>query len=135
MERVRVLIANEPRAYREVLALVFQEMQVQADVSCIEPEDLDQEIERLNPHLVICSWLTQMVEAAQIGWLLLYPDGENRAVISMLGQRTELTDADMSDILSLVDQSSGLAQAGACEVGRSFEFQERFLKGRVCWAG
>ncbi len=38
MERARVLLANEPPAYREVLALVLQEMRVPADVSCVEPE-------------------------------------------------------------------------------------------------
>ncbi len=135
MARARVLIANEPPAYREVLALVFQELQLQADISCIEPEDLDEEIERLSPHLVICSRLTQMVETAQIGWLLLYPDGETRAVISMLGQRTELNDSDLNDILSLLNQSSELAQAGTGQVGHGCEVQERFLKGRVSWAG
>ncbi len=115
MERVRVLLANEPPAYREVLALVFQEMQLPADVSCVEPEDLDGEIVRLSPHLVICSRLTGMLDAARIGWLLLYPDGETRAVLSMLGQRTELTDTDFNDLLVLVERTSDLAQAGTRE--------------------
>ena len=119
MERARVLIANEPPAYREVLALVLQEMRVPADVSCVEPEDLDDEIARLEPHLVICSRLTGMLDAARIGWLLLYPDGETRAVLSMLGQRTELTDPDLDDILSLVERTSELAQARTGEARRS----------------
>ncbi len=59
MARARVLIANEPPAYREVLALALQEMRVPADVTCVEPEDLDSEIVRLAPHLVICSRLTK----------------------------------------------------------------------------
>ena len=109
MGRARVLIANEPPAYREVLVLTLQKMRVPADVSCVEPEDLDGEIVRLSPHLVICSRLTAMLDAARVGWLLLYPDGETRAVLSMLGQRTELTDPDFNDILSLIERTSELA--------------------------
>ena len=110
MDKVRVLIANEPSAYREVLALVFQKMQLPVDVSCVEPEGLDDEIVRLAPHLVICSRMTEMLDAALIGWLLLYPDGEARAVISMLGQRTEQTGTGLNDILSLVERTSEMAQ-------------------------
>ncbi len=119
MERVRVLLANEPPAYREVLTLVFQELQLPADVSCVEPEDLDGEIVRLSPHLVICSRLTGMLDAARVGWLLLYPDGETRAVLSMLGQRTELIDTDLNDILALVERTSELAQADRGEASPS----------------
>ncbi len=128
MERVRVLLANEPPAYREVLALVFQELQLPVDVSCVEPEDLDDEIVRLSPHLVICSRLTGMLDAARIGWLLLYPDGETRAVLSMPGQRTELTDTDLNDILALVAQTSELARGGEGEAGPSLLDSARKLQ-------
>ncbi len=106
---MRVLVANEPRVYREVLAGTLREMCLSVEVSCVEPDELDHEILRLKPHMVICSRLTSMVEAAGIGWLVLYPGGENRAVVNILGQRTTIPDMQFTQLLQLVDQTAQLA--------------------------
>jgi hypothetical protein len=62
MEKMRALIANEPRVYREVISDVLMRLRPLIEVfCCVEADDLDREVARLGPHLVICSRLTDSV--------------------------------------------------------------------------
>src|SRR5690348_11650951 len=55
MNSIRILVANEPRAYRDVMAAAFQILCPQHEVISIVPEELDTAVARLDPHLVLCS--------------------------------------------------------------------------------
>ncbi|MDQ3855611.1 MAG: hypothetical protein M3281_04365, partial [Chloroflexota bacterium] len=74
-------MANEPRCYREVVAATLGALRPGAEVISVEPTDIDAELARLDPHLVVCSRLTEAVETRAGAWVLLYPDGDNSAVI------------------------------------------------------
>jgi hypothetical protein len=37
-------------------------------------------------------------------WILLYPNGENRALISVAGRRNVVTSIALSDLLSVIDE-------------------------------
>src|SRR5918993_1166115 len=54
----RVLMANEPRAYREGIAAVISQLRPQGEIETVEQEGLDTFIERFLPHMVICSKAT-----------------------------------------------------------------------------
>jgi hypothetical protein len=56
---IRVLVALELRTYREAIARALQYSRPRAGVSVSDPEELDWEMERLEPHVVICSQSTQ----------------------------------------------------------------------------
>src|SRR5918993_5544117 len=51
----RVLMANEPRAYREGIAAVISQLRPEGEIETLEPEALDTSIERLSPDMGICS--------------------------------------------------------------------------------
>ncbi len=56
METVRVLVANEPRSYREAIAGVIRVVCGPfLEVLEAEPEGLDAAVLGVRPHLVICS--------------------------------------------------------------------------------
>lgn len=61
MEEVRALVANDPRIYREVIAAALRELRPLVEVVVAEPEELDREVERVRPHLVICNQATAIV--------------------------------------------------------------------------
>lgn len=111
MENLRVLVANEPRSYREVIASVLQEIRPSMHISCTEPDSLDTEVLRLEPHLVVCSQLTSIVETHPLGWILLYPDGYARAVVSVAGERTEYPNIEFHSLVAVVDQTASLVLA------------------------
>ncbi len=110
MENLRVLVANEPRCYRDVVAATLGVLRPGAEVTAVEPIDIDAELSRLRPHLVVCSRLTEAVEARAGAWVLLYPEGENRAVVSVDGQRTTQPNIRFDDLLRTVDRVALLLQ-------------------------
>ncbi len=99
---MRVLVANEPRSYRDVIAAALQSMRSSADVAIVEPERLDAEVTRRKPHLVLCSRLTAAA-GWSFDWVVLHPDGENRAEINVRGERRIVSDLDLDGLLAVFD--------------------------------
>jgi hypothetical protein len=102
---IRVLVANEPRAYREVIAAAFHELRPQIEVIAVEPGDLDAEVVRRHPHLVVCSLLTDMARTVALAWVVLYPGGEAWTVVGMAGQQTTRADIEFDDLVAILDQT------------------------------
>lgn len=111
---MRVLVANELCSYREAIAEVFKELRPHVEVRCVEPEDLDGEIVRVRPHMVLCSRLTEAVRSL-LAWVLLYPDGENRAEINSAGERTTLFDVQFDHLLAILDKIELLLRGTSVE--------------------
>ena len=110
MANTCIVVANEPRAYREALAAALHELRPHIEVICIEPDDLVGTVCQYSPRLVLCSRLTEAVERCSDAWILLYPNRENRAVISIAGRRTVVTDVEFSHLLAVIDELAPPAQ-------------------------
>lgn len=52
---MRILIANDPRVYREVIANALEKLRPLVEVHRAEPAQLEREARRVRPHLVLCS--------------------------------------------------------------------------------
>jgi hypothetical protein len=102
---MRILVANEPRAYREVIAGALQVLRPHHEVIVVEPENLDGAVVRLVPELVLCSRLTEVVETRPLAWAVLYPAMDTRALISIAGH-SHLVSADLpfTRLLSVIDE-------------------------------
>ncbi len=107
MEKMRALVANDPRVYRELISDAFRRMRPLIEVSAALPEELEEAVARVRPHLVICSsHLTAAARAACLAWVVLYPDGEDLAQIGGATGRTALlTGVGLDDLLSVVDEA------------------------------
>jgi hypothetical protein len=116
MEKVRALVANDPRIYREVIAAALRELRPLVEVVVAEPEGLDREVQRVRPHLVICSQATAIVRGGGcLCWVVLYPDGEDRVEVGAAGMvggaARLLTGVGVADLLSVVDETELLCRA------------------------
>ena len=98
-----VLLANEPRAYRESIAEVFRQLRPNAEVITAEPEELEARISGLAPDVVICSEVTDVVRERVPFWVELYPDYGARSVLSVQGRCTTIEEIRLSDLLSIID--------------------------------
>ena len=107
MNGVRVLVACELKSYREAIASAFRLLRPDVEVFEAEEEDLDREVRRLGPDLVVCSKLTAQVEDRAPNWVELYPDCGSRSVISLRGQRSTVEEIQLSDLLSAIDGANG----------------------------
>ena len=110
--RMRILVANEPRAYREAIAHAIQALKPGAEVIAVEPAALGFEIKRLTPQLVICSRVTPAVEEGVPAWIELYPEYESLARLSIGGKRLTVVGIKLEDLLSAVERAEDLGKAG-----------------------
>jgi hypothetical protein len=107
--RPRVLMANEPRAYREGIAAVIGQLRPAVEVETVEPNALDDSIERCVPDMVICSKATETLKGRVRVWVELYPENGTISVANIGGRRTEYTEIQLPDLLSIVDKAEELA--------------------------
>lgn len=77
----------------------------------VEPDDLDTATLSLQPHLILCSRLTEVVQTRPTSWVLLYPGGESHSVISVAGKQRLKTDLELDDLLAVVDETLLLARS------------------------
>lgn len=105
----RVLMANEPRAYREGIAAVISQLRPEVEITTVEPNALDASISRLAPDMVICSKATDMLKGRVRVWVELYPEHAARSVASIGGRRMEYAEIQLPDLLSIVDKAEELA--------------------------
>ena len=111
MNPTRVLLANEPRAYRDTIAVALRMLRPDADVIVAEPDVLDAAIVRHDPQMVVCSRLTETVEIRVPTWLVLYPEGERSALRYLHGERATVSDIELAEIAHLLDETCRTAQA------------------------
>ena len=110
MAGIRILVANEPRSYRDVLALAFRGLRPRAEVIVGEAAELDAEVVRHRPHLVRCSSAEGPEGSTPVGWVVLNPGGSARAVVSIGQRRITIAEVDLADLISLIDQTVRLAR-------------------------
>ena len=104
---LRVLLANEPRSYRESIAAVFRQLRPELLVKVVEPEALDGNVVSFDPHVVICSRATDVVRERVPVWVELYPELASFSVAHERGKRTEFAEMQLQDLLSVVDRAAG----------------------------
>ena len=107
-DRPRVLVAHEPRAYREALAAALAALRPEAEVLAVDPGALDRAVAAAAPDLVFCGALTPAVRAAAPAWAVLYPGGTPVVETSVAGERAALPDLGLEAALALLDRAAEL---------------------------
>ena len=106
METVRVLVANEPRSYREAVAGVLRAVCGPfIEVLEAEPEGLDAAVVGTHPHLVVCSLATPAVREAAGVWVELYPGHGSLSNVGFHSEVTAMDGMELPDILSVVERA------------------------------
>ncbi len=109
--RPRVLMANEPRAYREGIAAVIGQLRPGVEIRTVEPDAMDGSILRFSPDMVVCSKATDALRGRVRVWVELYPEHAAHSVASIGGRLMEYAEIQLPDLLSIVDRAEELAQA------------------------
>ncbi len=108
MNGPEILVANEPRVYREVIAGALGELRPHLGTVTLEPDELDAALRRDTPHLVVCSDLTPAIRAHASSWVLLHPGGAGFAAASIGGHERLLPAPTFADLLAFLDDALAL---------------------------
>lgn len=98
-----VLVANEFASYRESVAAVLRAMTRGVVVFEAESKDLNREVVRLRPDLVICSRVTSLVRDRVPNWVELYPERTTSSTFYVDGEKRAMEVVELADLLRAVD--------------------------------
>lgn len=102
-------MTNEPRSYREAIALALAASRPYAEVVTAEPEALDCEVRRFAPRMVICSRATALVKAEVPVWVELYCEHGPDSIVSFGGRHSTVTGVDLKDLIQIFDCTLSLS--------------------------
>lgn len=108
---MRVLVANDPLAYREVISASIRELRPSVVVCSMDPIHLDEEFLRLVPGLVVCSRATALIEKRAFAWVELYPEHTSGAVVSLAGEKMVFDSMPFDVLLSILDEAGRLYES------------------------
>ena len=100
-----ILLANEPRAYRESIALVLGQLRPNVEVITAEPEELEERVLRLAPEMVVFSEAPGLVRERVPVWVELYPEYGRRSVVGVGEERSTIEEIQLSHLLSVIDET------------------------------
>lgn len=101
---MRMIVANEPQAYRDVMAGAVRELRPHVEVVMVHPDDLNAAVQSLVPQVVLCSREATVVETVPLATIVLYPGGRSLAVVTVEGRRRTSTSLDFDAVLAIVDE-------------------------------
>ena len=104
-----ILLANEPRAYRESIAQVLGQLRPNVEVITAEPEELEERVLRLAPEMVVFSEAPGLVRERVPVWVELYPEYGGGSVVGLGEERSTIEDIQLSLLLCVVDHAERLA--------------------------
>ena len=107
---MRVLVAIEPRLYRDVIGRALRGLRPHLEVVVVEPEDLCAAVVRLEPELVFSDRADNLPEAGRFAWVEFRPYEQPPAKICLGGRWHELEEVELSDLLSVVDETEELVR-------------------------
>jgi hypothetical protein len=110
MDRPRIIVAPRLLSYREAVACALRALRPEVEVIDIDPEDLDSEVSRLTPQVVICSHATSAVRHIASSWIELYREHVDLlSYVSVGGEPPRVVDGmELADLLSIIDRALSL---------------------------
>lgn len=111
---VRVIVAygDDHRSYREVIAVAIRESLPDAEAVACGLDSLGAEIERLDPHVVVCEEPNIVGADSRPAWVELPVEPERPVRICIDGQRSEVANLPFGELLSVVDRAARFVPAG-----------------------
>lgn len=107
---MRILISNTPLMYRESLALAVHRHNPDFEVMITDPESLNGEAERFEPHALVRD--DDGVETGSpdgvVCWIGIMIDDHLKARVSVNGRVSEIHEVSVGELLSALDETDKL---------------------------
>lgn len=113
---MQLIVAIEPRSYRQVIGQAIQAIRPHVEVTILEPGTLGAGVRRLEPELVFAgqpdTFDASGSTTGRSAWVEFRPYEHPPARVSLGGRHWELEEVELENLLSVVDQTEELGQTG-----------------------
>jgi hypothetical protein len=110
--RVLVAFGDEHRAYREVIAAGIRILRPRADVAIATPTEIEGEIGRFDPQVVVCGQPGIADPGDVPAWVELPVEPQRPARIRVGGSRRAAVNLELEGLLAVVDEAEELVGKG-----------------------
>jgi hypothetical protein len=110
--RTRVLVAYEEdyRSYREVVAAGIRLLRPGAGVRTAAPAELEEELGRFDPHLVVCGVPGRPDRGDVLAWVELPPEVGRPGRVRVGGGQREAPGLTLEGLLEVLDEAEALVR-------------------------
>jgi hypothetical protein len=102
--RVLVAIEDDYRSYREVIAAGICVLRPRTEVETAPMRELEEQIERFDPQLVICSRPNTLASRRCAGWVELALDPTRPTKICVAGRYSKRTNPAIDVLIAVIDE-------------------------------
>jgi hypothetical protein len=108
---MRVLIAITPAMYQQILALFLKERRPSAEAETTDLANLNPEVERFGPDLLICHKTSTEVRKGVFSWIEIRYTDSMDAIVSIERKATRIEDVKIEDLLATLHETEELVSA------------------------
>ena len=110
--RLLITAEDEHRAHRELLGTVIKKVRPRLEVVVSRFGELERELERLEPHVVICGrFCPAEPDGDTLAWVALSLDPNQPTKVRVGENRWAIHNPSLEDLLSVIDEAERLARS------------------------
>lgn len=113
-DEIKILVSFEDgyRSYQEVIAATIRILRPRAEVATSDRDALEEELERFDPCVVICSCSKPLHISDVAAWVELSLDPTSPAKVCIGGLYLEQRNPDLESLFAIIDKVELLVQQG-----------------------
>lgn len=115
--KMKILVANTPRMYRETLGLSIKRHNPDFEVLIGSPENLDGHVDRFKPHVYVRDddGVEMKAPDGVVLWVGIMIDNHLNARIALNGTISELHDVSLDEFLAALDEAEAQLSSGGVQ--------------------
>ena len=110
--RVLIVYEDSHRSYGEAMVGAVGARRPDLEVALAHLQELEAELERHDPHLVVCGRPNTFDPGERAAWVLLSDEPSEPSEVCIDGQHRRLENPGLEEMLEIIDETEGLVQTG-----------------------
>ena len=110
--RVLIVYEDSHRSYGEAMVGAVRASRPGLEVELAHLRDLEAELERFDPHLVVSSRPNTFETGGRAAWVLLSDDPDEPSEVCIDGRHRRLENPGLEQILEIIDETEALVRTG-----------------------
>src|SRR5215203_5028632 len=110
--RALIVYEDSHRSYGEAMVGAVRARRPGLEVALAHLEELEAEVERFDPHLVVSSRPNTLDSGGRAAWVLLSDDPDEPSEVCIDGRHRRLENPGLDQILEIIDETEKLVRSG-----------------------
>src|ERR687890_2260803 len=110
--RVLIIYEDSHRSYGQAMVSAVRASRPGLEVALAHLRELEAELERFDPHLVVSSRPNTFEVGGRAAWVLLSDDPEEPSEVCIDGHHRRLENPGLEEMLEIIDETEALMRTG-----------------------